>query len=83
MRFFEIPVSGGLQVASACPDWGGEFVDNESIISFGDQTELVHKLRTVLDNKQHAQFIRKNAWALVRQRHTYVDRLKKILNLLN
>jgi hypothetical protein len=83
MRFFEIPVSGGLQVASACPEWGTEFVDNESIISFGDQTELVHKLRAVLDNKQHAQFIRKNAWALVRQRHTYVERLKKILNLLN
>lgn len=33
MRFFEIPVAGGLQVCSACPEMSGVFRDGEEIFT--------------------------------------------------
>jgi hypothetical protein len=83
MRFFEIPISGGLQVASSCPEFENEFLDNESIVSYRNEPELVDKLTAILADPEHAQRIRQNSKDLVTRDHTYVARLKKILDLVN
>ncbi|MEO8763503.1 MAG: glycosyltransferase [Ginsengibacter sp.] len=83
MRFFEIPASGGLQLSSSCPELENEFIDKEGILFYKNEVEVVEKINWVLENKERSQNIRKNAQQLITLKHNYVERLKKILHLIN
>ena len=83
MRFFEIPTSGGLQLASSCPEFENEFIDYESILFFQNENEVVEKIKWVLENKERSQSIRKGAQQMIRTKHNYEERLKEILQLIN
>jgi spore maturation protein CgeB len=83
MRFFEIPTSGGLQIASPCPEFANEFVDKKSVIYFENETDIVDKIKWVLSNKEAAHQIRISAQALINSKHNYTLRLSSMLSLLN
>ena len=82
MRFFEIPVAGGLQVVSACPEMETEFKDGEHILYFKKEADVVEKIRWVLDNAAKAHQIRLAAQQLTLEKHTYTKRLTDILQFL-
>lgn len=79
MRFFEIPISGGLQLASACPELESEFVDRRDIVYFRDETQLLGAIEWVLCNPARAAEIRTNAHRRVVDAHTYSNRLASLV----
>jgi glycosyl transferase family 1 len=80
MRFFEIPVSGGLQLVSPCPEMEVHFEDKKNILFFKDEKDIIEKIRWILGNAAKAQEIRQAAHDLVTTQHTYTNRLTAILN---
>ncbi|MCC7159017.1 MAG: glycosyltransferase [Ignavibacteria bacterium] len=82
MRFFEIPVAGGLQLSSKCPEMESVFHHGEHIFYYGDNDELVDVIDQILSYKINSNEIAKNAQELVLAAHTYRHRVKQILSEL-
>ncbi|MBO0934969.1 glycosyltransferase [Fibrella sp. HMF5335] len=79
MRFFEIPVAHGLQLASACPEMAGTFKANEHILYFTDHDSLCTTVDYALSHPAEMVTIRQAGYDLVRQQHTYAHRTTQLL----
>lgn len=79
MRFFEIPVAGGLQVSSSCPEMEEEFKHGEHIYYYKHVDELPGLLQSILNDERRAKDVASAAHAKVMAGHTYVDRARSIL----
>ena len=79
MRFFEVPVAGGLQVSSACPELEREFVDGEHLFYYRDAKELPELINRLLDDPSLRVRVAKSGQAKVLGAHTYTDRVRAIL----
>jgi hypothetical protein len=79
MRFFEVPVAGGLQVSSACPELEREFVDGEHLFYYRDAKELPELINRLLDDPSLRARVAKSGQAKVLGAHTYTDRVRGIL----
>lgn len=83
MRFFEIPIAGGLQVCSPCPELETEFRHGEHLFYYRHQSEvpeLLHKL--IADDTLRAEVAsagHEQVWA----NHTYTHRARQLLELLD
>lgn len=82
MRFFEIPISGGLQLSSECPEMENTYIDMESVIYFRSQNELKDKIDFCFRNRDETFKIRHNANKLTKNEHTYVNRSHQIVDYL-
>jgi hypothetical protein len=79
MRFFEVPVAGGLQISSACPEMEREFVDGEHLFYFRNTNELPELINRLLDDAPLRACVAKSGQAKVLRAHTYTDRVRSIL----
>jgi len=82
MRFFEIPVGGGLQVCSPCPEMEAEFKHGETIFYYKDVDELPELVRMLLDNVPLRRQVAQAGHEKVLRAHTYVHRASQILQYL-
>lgn len=82
MRFFEVPVAGGLQLSSPCPEQDKIFLQHEHAVYFSDDSSLIQEVKWIIDNPVRAATIRRNAMELVASAHTYKSRLSTIINQL-
>jgi hypothetical protein len=83
MRFFELPCAGGFQLASACPEMETEFRDRESVLYYRTSSELVESVRFALADDTRRREIALAGHRKVLQEHTYVHRVRRLLNLLD
>ena len=79
MRFFEIPVAGGLQVSSSCPEMEREFVDGKHLFYYRDPMELQELINRLLDDASLRARVAKSGQARVLATHTYTERVRSIL----
>lgn len=82
MRFFEIPVAGGLQVCSACPEMSGVFRDGEQLFYYHDAGGLRALLQTLLAQEPRRRAVAAAGQALALGAHTYRHRAERILAAL-
>lgn len=82
MRFFEIPISGGLQLSSECPEMENIYCDMESIVYFKNSIELFEKIDYCFKNRAEVFKIRQNGSKLTKQNHSYGNRIIQILEYL-
>lgn len=82
MRFFEIPMAGGVQVCSPCPEMEDEFKHSETVFYFKSLKELPELIRTLLVNDSLCLKVAQLAHEKVLREHTYVHRAKRIMELL-
>jgi len=83
MRFFEIPCARGLQVCSSCPEMENIFINGETIFYYKSPEDLPELVYSLLGNERLRNQVTRNANEFILQQHTYKDRAKKILELLN
>jgi spore maturation protein CgeB len=81
MRFFEIPCAGGMQVCSPCPEMEQEFKNGETIFYYRSVSELSDQIRSLLDNSELRERVKHAAHRKVMEKHTYLHRVKQILDL--
>jgi spore maturation protein CgeB len=79
MRFFEIPVAGGLQVSSACPEMEREFLHGEHLFYYRDRDDLPNVIATLIANPNLRRSVAKVGQAKVLASHTYAGRVRSIL----
>lgn len=81
MRFFEIPMAGGLQVCSPCPEMESEFRHGEAAFYFHDPAETPALIRSLLGKKELCRKVRFAAQRIIKARHTYLHRAQEIFAL--
>jgi spore maturation protein CgeB len=79
MRFFEVCIAGGLQLASSCPEMQNELRHREHLVYYNSENELMENIQWIMDNPEKARSIRKSGQELVLSRHTYSSRIQDIL----
>jgi len=79
MRFFEIPAAGGLQLSSACPEMENVFIEGEDIFYYNNPDTIGERIRYILSNPEIADRVRLQGHHVVRDQHTYIDRMKSIV----
>ncbi len=80
MRFFEIPTAGGTMLSSSCPEMEPDFPAMEAAMYFHDSDDLIKKTEILLQSDTAS--MRNHAYEKVRAAHTYIHRLKKIIDYL-
>lgn len=79
MRFFEVPIAGGLQLSSACPEQSGEYCDRRDVVYFSDETRLLESIEWVLSNPDKASAIRRSGFSKSVAAHTYSYRFRSLI----
>lgn len=82
MRFFELPVAGGLQVTSLCPEMESTFRDGETAVYYQHEADLPELVRRLLADGALRTRIAAAARSLVLAEHTYAHRAQAILDRL-
>jgi spore maturation protein CgeB len=83
MRFFEVPLAGGLQVSSACPEMDNVFREGETVVYYTSPDDVVEIVRTVLGDDKRSRDIGEAGRVLVLEEHTYVHRATDIMTQLS
>ena len=82
MRFFEIPVAGGLQLVSPCPEMHDLYRHREHLLYFNNPDEMLENVRWAIDNPDATAKIRAQGQALTLASNTYEHRLQSIIDSL-
>jgi hypothetical protein len=82
MRFFEIPCAGGLEVCSPCPEMESEFEHGDTIFYYRRQEELRDLIPMLLKDDRLRADVAGRSHRKVLERHTYNNRISKILSAL-
>jgi spore maturation protein CgeB len=82
MRFFEVPIAGGLQLSSACPEMENVFRHGEHLFYFRDADDLTKLIRELLADDKRRLEVTQKAQQLAQASHTYKARAQQILDLL-
>lgn len=81
-RTFEIPACGGCFLAERTKRHGEFYVEGQQAEFFGADApdELCRKVRNLLEDGEHREIIRNGGHAaLLRQKHTYRDRMEQLI----
>ena len=81
MRFFEIPMAGGMQVSSPCPEMEQEFRHGEQVFYYQQAGELPDLIRYLLADDELRARVAASAHQKVLAEHTYTHRARHILQL--
>ncbi len=82
MRFFEIPMAGGMQVSSTCPEMTPTFRHGEHLFYYDSVDELPDRIASLLEDEECRNEIATAAHAQVMAGHTYTHRARAILQHL-
>ncbi len=80
MRFFETPIAYAFQLASACPEWEGEYTDMTHLAYYHSTEELFTKIERILSDDALNIDIRRAGHALTKAKHTYSHRAQAIID---
>lgn len=85
LRAFEIPMAGGLQFCRYCEELSNYFKEDEEIIFYRDNDELVDKARYFTQKASDSEIMRMKEAARKRaaNEHTWMDRFKQVFEILN
>lgn len=79
MRFFEIPVAHGLQLASPCPEFSDTYLHHEHILYFANPDELAEGIEWVMQHPKQANLLREAAYQQTVSVNTYKNRVDQVL----
>lgn len=79
MRFFEVPIAHALQLSSACPEFDGEYVDQQHGLSYADTDTLLNRVEWAMQHEANA--IRREGFRHTLAHHTYDHRARQIEQL--
>jgi spore maturation protein CgeB len=82
LRTFEIPMSGGLEIASYTEELASYFKEDEEIVLYKSEEELISKAKFYLDFKNDSltSQMKKNARKRAELQHTWTNRFENIFN---
>jgi spore maturation protein CgeB len=85
LRTFEIPMCGGLQVISRIPELENYFNNNEEIIFYDSEEEMIDKINFFLreENYSHRFKIKNAARKRCENEHNWYNRFSQIFKKLN
>lgn len=83
MRFFEIPLAGGLQLVSRCSEMENEFHHGKQVFFFDRPEDIPDLLRRLLTDESMRSRVASAAHEAVLTKHTYGHRVAQILSELN
>jgi spore maturation protein CgeB len=82
MRFFEIPMAGGFQICSHCPEMEDIFCHGEHLLYYQQKEELPDLIRMFLHDEPQRREVAVAAHEKVMAAHLYQHRAQAILNEL-
>jgi spore maturation protein CgeB len=82
MRFFETLASGGTLLTSSCPEFADEFPDGIASFYFDSPEALVARVKDLLPRGDLRKAVAEEGQRRVLAGHTYVDRGRQLLRLL-
>ena len=84
MRFFEALSYGVCQVCNRDMEGWEElgFVDGEDFLGFDTTEEAIEQVRWALEHREEREAIAQRGWEKVRNGHTYEDRIKAALSIV-
>ena len=83
-RSIEIPACGGFMLAERSTDHMRLFVENQEVVLFGDENELIKKVKYYLKNPDERERIADRGYSKINQGgFKYSDRLKEIIEFSN
>jgi hypothetical protein len=82
MRFFETLASGGTLLTSSCPEFAADFPEGVAAFYFDSIDGLVAKVRELLPRSDARKAVAEEGKRRVLAQHTYVDRGRQLLRLL-
>ena len=84
LRTFEIPMCGGLQLASYNDELSNYFEENKEIIMYRSKDEMIDKTKFYLDKKSESTVLKMKQAARKRAEgeHTWVNRFRLAMDLL-
>jgi hypothetical protein len=84
LRTFEIPMSGGLEIASYTDELAGYFEEDKEIILYKSEMEFISKAKFYLDPKNEALNVKmkRNARKRAESEHTWMNRFNIIFGSL-
>ena len=82
MRFFEIPVAGGLQLCSRCPELEDEFQDGKHLFYYQQLEDLPDLMRELLADELRGRTVAAAAHDQILAGHLYQHRAQEILAAL-
>lgn len=81
-RTFDVAACGSFQLIEFKEDLPTHFLDDDEIVSFSNNQELVQKLDYYMKYEEERQRIADNARKRVLKEHTFENRLEKMLGLM-
>ena len=84
LRTFEIPMSGGLQIASRTTELSSYFEEDKEIVMYGSREEMISKAKFYLDssNENTVLSMKKAARTRCEHEHTWMHRFNIVFNEL-
>lgn len=84
LRTFEIPMCGGLQLASYSKELSSYFEEDKEIILYKTEDELISKCNFYLNPKNESLLIeiKKNARRRAQSDHTWINRFNNVFKLI-
>ena len=82
MRFFEVPMCGGLQWVSSCSEMAQEYRHGEHLFYFDEGVDMQSALCPILADDQLRASVAAAGHRLTRERHTYEHRARALLTEL-
>lgn len=82
MRFFEIPILGGVEVCSLCPELEFDFLNNQHIFYYESLNHLVEIVKSIL-SFENIESIQSNAYNHAVNNHTYECRVDTLFEYMN
>ena len=84
MRTFEIPACGGFVLHEFSEEVEEMFQEGRDLEFFRDVNEMNEKIEFYLKNPEKAALIGENGWRnVVENNHTYAERVKNIIQIIN
>ena len=81
LRHFEVPGCGAFQLTNRNNEIEELFVEDENIVYFDSDSDLVDKISFYLNHNNERKNIAKNSYQHVKANHTIDQRIKKITSL--
>jgi hypothetical protein len=78
MRFFELPICGGLQLSSACPEMEPVYKDKENILYYKNEEDMLQVIQWVFDHESDICNIKDRGHQLTADQHTYRHRVQQL-----
>jgi spore maturation protein CgeB len=81
-RLFEIPACGVMQIVDEKADIGKYFEIGKEIVTFSDEDDLRIKVSYFIEHPQEREAIARAGHDRVRKDHTLIDRMKRMLEII-